>query len=295
MAQIPIMLPDEEKDIASAEQISNRSASHESQNSEKKDEEKLPDPCQDDASVACGDIKFKSLEWWQCGMIMIAETVSLGILSLPSVLSTVGLIPGFILILGLGIFATYSGYAIGQFKDNYPNVQSMGDAFEILCKPLGFPNVGKEIGGGAQTLFLVFSMAGHILTWIICFNAITDHAVCNVVWGIIALIVFWLFDLPRTLRNMSYWSIACKYFSFSHDAMGVPVLLVNINNCKTSLTSGSICQYCDSCHRHNDRRSYPQARTRSWTKSLHALATGRQANCLLESFPRCHQYCFCIW
>lgn len=52
--------------------------------------------------------------------VMIAETISLGILSLPSVLATVGLVPGFLLILGLGIIATYSGYVIGQFKERYP-------------------------------------------------------------------------------------------------------------------------------------------------------------------------------
>jgi hypothetical protein len=51
---------------------------------------------------------------------MIAETISLGILSLPSVLATVGLVPGFLLIFGLGIIATYSGYVIGQFKERYP-------------------------------------------------------------------------------------------------------------------------------------------------------------------------------
>ena len=162
-----------------------------------------------DGSIECGDINFRSLEWWQCGMVMIAETVSLGVLSLPTVLSTVGLIPGFILILGMGILASYSGYVIGQFKERYPHVNSMADAFEILCTPLGFPRVGREFGGATQTAFLVFSMGSHILTWIICFNTLTEHATCNIVWGVSALIVFWLFDLPRTLKNMSYWSIAC--------------------------------------------------------------------------------------
>ena len=284
MAQVHTMLPDEEKDFARAEQISNRSASQDSPSSEEKEDDRPRDPFagEDDASVACGDIKFKSLEWWQCGMIMIAETVSLGILSLPSVLSTVGLLPGFILILGLGILATYSGYAIGQFKERYPSVHSMGDAFEILCAPLGFPNVGKEIGGAGQTLFLVFSMASHILTWVICFNAITDHAVCNIVWGVIALAVFWLFDLPRTLRNMSYWSIACRCLLCSPAVEWF-----------ASLTLRSFRQYFDRGYRHYDRRRYSE--TRNWTKTLHSLAASRQANCVLESLSLRHEYCFRLW
>ncbi len=46
-------------------------------------------------------------------IVMIAETMSLGILSLPSVLAAIGLVPGIILIAGLGILATYTGYVIG--------------------------------------------------------------------------------------------------------------------------------------------------------------------------------------
>jgi amino acid permease len=53
---------------------------------------------------------------------MIAETISLGILSLPSVLAAIGLVPGIILLIGLGALATYTGYVLGQFKLAYPHV-----------------------------------------------------------------------------------------------------------------------------------------------------------------------------
>ncbi|KAL9109323.1 MAG: hypothetical protein Q9227_006078 [Pyrenula ochraceoflavens] len=154
------------------------------------------------------EINYRTLEWWQAGMIMIAETISLGILSLPSVLATVGMAPGIILILGLGVLATYSGYILGQFRLQYPWVHSFGDAGEIIFKPLGLPTFGKELFGWAQTIFQIFSMASHILTWTICFNTVTGSATCTMVWGVIALIVFWLFDLPRTLKKVSYLSIS---------------------------------------------------------------------------------------
>lgn len=50
---------------------------------------------------------------------MIAETISLGILSLPSVLAAIGFVPGIILLVGLGALATYTGYVFGQFKMRY--------------------------------------------------------------------------------------------------------------------------------------------------------------------------------
>ena len=143
-------------------------------------------------------------------MIMIAETVSLGILSLPSVLATVGIVPGVILIIGLGIIATYTGYVLGQFKAAYPHVHSMAEAGEILFKPLGCPRFGKEFLGTAQVIFWIFTMGSHILTWTIAMNTITDSATCTIVWSIVALVLFWICDLPRTLERVSWLSIICK-------------------------------------------------------------------------------------
>ncbi|KAF2725864.1 aromatic and neutral aliphatic amino acid permease [Polychaeton citri CBS 116435] len=169
----------------------------------------------DDEKEGDEEINYQTLTWWQCGMIMIAETISLGILSLPSVLATIGMVPGVILIAGMGVTATYSGYVIGQFRLAYPWVHSFGDAGQILFEPIKMGTAGRELFGWAQTIFQIFSMASHILTWTICFNTITDSATCTMVWGVIALVVFWLFDLPRTLKNVSYMSIAsfCSIFS----------------------------------------------------------------------------------
>lgn len=55
---------------------------------------------------------------------MIAENISLGILSLPAVIAKVGLIGGLIAIVGLGIFTTYSGHLLWQFRMRYPQVCS---------------------------------------------------------------------------------------------------------------------------------------------------------------------------
>lgn len=71
--------------------------------------------------------------------------------------------------------------------------------------------------GAAQTIFLIFSMGSHILTFTIAMNAITTHATCTIVWGVIGLAILWVFTLPRTLKKVSYLSICCKNCSASHD------------------------------------------------------------------------------
>ena len=151
------------------------------------------------------EVKYRTLEWWQAALIMIAETISLGILSLPSVLATIGLVAGIILIVGLGLLATYTGYTISQFKAAYPHVHNMADVGEVMMGPFG-----REAFGAAQTIFLIFIMGSHLLTFTIAMNAITSHATCTIVWGIVGLVIFIVLTIPRTLRKVSYLSIACK-------------------------------------------------------------------------------------
>lgn len=82
------------------------------------------------------------------------------------------------------------------------------------------PNVGREIAGAAQVLFLLFLMASHILTWIICLDTLTGGSVCNIVWGVVGMCVFWILDVPRTYRGMSWLSIVCEYSAVFHFLCG---------------------------------------------------------------------------
>ncbi|OJJ58068.1 hypothetical protein ASPSYDRAFT_1178640 [Aspergillus sydowii CBS 593.65] len=150
-----------------------------------------------------GEVKYRTLEWWQCGMIMIAETISLGILSLPSAMATLGLVPCIILIIGLGVVATYTGYVLGQFKLAYPHIHSMADAGEVL---LG--RFGREVLGAAQLLFLIFIMGSHILTFMVMMNTLTEHGTCTIVFGVVGLVVSFVCCLPRTLKKVSWMSIS---------------------------------------------------------------------------------------
>ncbi|KUM57244.1 hypothetical protein ACN42_g9944 [Penicillium freii] len=165
----------------------------------------LADPFGDEEFA---EVKYRTLQWWQCGMIMIAETISLGILSLPSAMAVLGLVPAIILIVGLGILSTYTGYVIGQFKLRCPQVHSMGDAGEVMFHPMGLARFGREFLGTAQLLFLVFVMGSHILTFSVMMDTITDHGTCSIVFGIVGLIVSFIFALPRTLRKVSWFSFA---------------------------------------------------------------------------------------
>ncbi|GJD10805.1 N amino acid transport system protein [Galdieria sulphuraria] len=146
-------------------------------------------------------IRYKTMSWVKCGVVMIAETIALGVLSLPSVLLTVGMLPGILLIIGLGVIATYTGYNLGLFRLNHPTVCNMADAGEILWGPFG-----KYLLGAGQVIFLVFICGSHCLTGAIAMNTLTDNATCKVVWALITGVVAFFLTLPRTLDRISYLS-----------------------------------------------------------------------------------------
>ena len=188
---------------------SEKSPAYDAEAGERKKRDLHGDPFGDESDA---EVKYRTMSWWQAAVTMIAETISLGILSLPSVLAAIGLVGGLILVLGLGIIATYTGYVIGQFKLAYPHVHNMADAGEVLFTPVGprAAAIGREFFGAAQIIFLIMIMGSHILTWIIAFNTITGHVTCSIVWDVVGLIVLFLFTLPRTLKKVSYLSISCK-------------------------------------------------------------------------------------
>jgi len=165
------------------------------------------------------EVKYKTLAWWQCGLLLVAETISLGILSLPAVVATVGFVPGMILIVSLGFITTYTGYVIGQFKHAFPHVHSYADAGELM-----FGRFGKEFAEVCQMLVFLFIMGAHILTFSVMMNVLTGHATCSLVFGAAGAIISFVLTIPRTMKNMSYISI----FSCISVATAVIITMVGV-------------------------------------------------------------------
>ncbi|KAJ5157772.1 uncharacterized protein N7482_008872 [Penicillium canariense] len=149
------------------------------------------------------EVKYRTMKWWHCGMLMIAENVSVGILSLPSAVATLGMGPAAIMIIFISALSWYTGYAIGQFKLRHPHIHSMGDAGELLMG-----RFGRELLGIGQLLLLIFLMASNILTFNILMNVLTDHGACTLVFGVVGLVICFLGALPRTMEKVYWMSVA---------------------------------------------------------------------------------------
>ncbi|KAJ0119230.1 hypothetical protein J7T55_013467 [Diaporthe amygdali] len=164
------------------------------------------------------EINLTPLSWWKAGTVLFAETVSLGILSLPSVIASVGIVPGIVLIVVMAILSGYSGLVFGEFCRLYPEVDSFGGVGEIVGRSVGGPALGafcKEFLGWGQTIFQIFVMGSHLLTFTIAMNTLTNSSQCTVMWAGVGLVIFWLFNIPRNLNIASYLSIASSLSIFS--------------------------------------------------------------------------------
>ena len=127
--------------------------------------------------------------------------------------ASLGLGPGITLILVMGGLSTYSGLMLGEFRKQYPFVMNFGDAVEVIGRSVGMGAVFQEIFGWSQVIFQIFIMASHLLTWTICMNTLTNSATCTIVWAVVGLVVFWVCNLPRTLKYTSFMSMACEFSS----------------------------------------------------------------------------------
>lgn len=73
---------------------------------------------------------------------MMKTQFGLGVLSIPQVLDSLGIIPGLICLLVIAAITTWSNYIVGAFKLNHPEVYAIDDAGELM-----FGRIGREILG----------------------------------------------------------------------------------------------------------------------------------------------------
>lgn len=147
-------------------------------------------------------IKYKTLSWYMVAAIMIAEIVSNGMLSLPSALAAVGIVPGVILIIFLGIFATYTSWVLIQFKLRHAEVHSMGDAGYILFGPLG-----REVFAAGTVIFAIFATGSQLFAGEVALATLSDSKLCTMVYTGIFAAATLVVSFPRTLDQLSVLSV----------------------------------------------------------------------------------------
>lgn len=79
--------------------------------------------------------------------LMVKTQIGLGVLSMPKVFDTLGIIPGIIMLIVIAGMTTWSNWMIGVFKLLHPSVYGIDDVGKML-----FGRIGFELFGAMYTL-----------------------------------------------------------------------------------------------------------------------------------------------
>ncbi|GIZ39460.1 hypothetical protein CKM354_000284200 [Cercospora kikuchii] len=146
-----------------------------------------------------GQAKFQRLSWQRLTICLIVEAIALGSLSVPSAFATLGMIPGVIMTVGLGLVAIYTSYVVGQVKLKHPHVAHYADAVKLIWGRFGY-----ELTSVMFVLFLVLLVGSHALTGTIAFiRIINEPGICALVFSVVSAIILFIVALPPTFHDVA--------------------------------------------------------------------------------------------
>ncbi|KAF4335217.1 neutral amino acid permease [Fusarium beomiforme] len=128
---------------------------------------------------------------------MMKMCIGLGILSIPSGFDILGLIPVVICLLVIGAITTWTGYMVGIFKINHPEVYGLGDTGAILFGP-----IGRYVFGGAFCITYVFVAGSGMLGISIGLNAVSEYGACTAIFVTIDAVIAVALSSIRTLGKV---------------------------------------------------------------------------------------------
>ncbi|KAI8647998.1 Aa-trans domain-containing protein [Fusarium keratoplasticum] len=129
--------------------------------------------------------------------VLLTNQVGLGVLSLPGVLKTLGLVPGTVAIIGLGCLSWYTAFELKLFYDRHPHVLNIVDMARIVGGR-GFACVAAF----GMILLVVMTAASASVTFSVALSLLSDDALSSTAFIGIGCICCWLLCIPRTASRL---------------------------------------------------------------------------------------------
>ncbi|KAL1411741.1 hypothetical protein Q8F55_002707 [Vanrija albida] len=142
---------------------------------------------------------FRAVGGWGAFVLMTKANLGLGVLAIPVVFSTLGIVPGIIVIVVIECILVYCANFLGPFKMNHPEVYGLADAGFVFGG-----RWGKEIFYVIFTLFMVFCTASAIVGVSTALNAMSSHGACTAIFLAVAAVAGFLLGSIRTLGKVSW-------------------------------------------------------------------------------------------
>ncbi|KAI1341320.1 transmembrane amino acid transporter protein-domain-containing protein [Xylariaceae sp. FL0016] len=147
-------------------------------------------------------VDFRTVSWQRATIIFLKITFSLGVLSIPTALSSLGAVGGALSLVGWQALNTYCTIIQGDFRNRHPECHSLSD----MGQTIGGVWVKELIGAVFLIAFILITGSGYI-GLSVAFNALSDHSACTVWWTFLAMVITTGFASIRTLKNIGWLTL----------------------------------------------------------------------------------------
>lgn len=139
----------------------------------------------------------KTLGWKGAFFNQVAYAIALGILSIPKVAVSLGVVPFVLLTLMFAYICYYTGYQYWKLKMRFPGVHNLQDAGFLMFGPWG-----ARFLGFSQLVFSIFLQGNHVLLGGQAFHILGWHS-CAIVLAFVFAVISFIFTLPRSYKLFS--------------------------------------------------------------------------------------------
>ncbi|KAL1408799.1 hypothetical protein Q8F55_005613 [Vanrija albida] len=133
-------------------------------------------------------------------LVLLTKTnFGLGVLTIPSVLHTFGIVPGIICVLAMMALTTYCASHVGRFKLRHPEVYGLADAGRVVGGP-----VVQHLTNACLGLYYMLITSSAIVSLSIGLNAVSTHGACTAIFVFVAAAAGLVVGSVRTLGSVAW-------------------------------------------------------------------------------------------
>lgn len=168
-------------------------------------------------SIEEGEAQFHRLGWKRLALILIVEAIALGSLSLPSAFAILGMVPGVLMCVFLGLAAMQGSYTIGEVKLKFPHAKHYVEIGRLMMG-----NFGYHLFSIAFVIQLILVVGSHCLTGKIAFTTITESDICSLVFGVVSMVILLLLAIPPSFSEIAILG----YIDFASIIIAIGVTMI---------------------------------------------------------------------
>lgn len=148
-------------------------------------------------------VDFRTVGWVKASSIFLKVMFAVGVLSIPTTMYSLGAVGGSLSVIAWGLFNTYTGMILGDFREKHPGCHSIADMAQLVGGV-----VVREVAGFLFIVAYVLSAGAGIIGVATGLNALSHHAACTVWWAFIATIVIACAASIRKLQGIGWLTYA---------------------------------------------------------------------------------------